>query len=166
MQLPLNLDLATMQQKWKSVLDPVIAGSANPQLVIGQAQLAFGSTTSTVFVTIPQSPLVQINVQEPGTFEVSGVFHTENTVAGQNCFLQIACIQGTVQMLRNSPTMQGQSSATANGCSTSPYLLCTITQPGTYIFALQLKVSAGTCDLRNDVFKEGQALIIKEIPNG
>lgn len=163
MQLPINLPLEMMQARWKSILDPLLSDDGGNQVVVGPAQTQIDTTASTSYVTLTYSPIIDFVANTTGNYQINGTFFIENTTANALTSIQIASTLGAPTILFKQDAAEGQSSASANGVSVSPYVLAKLNQNTRYKFELQMKVSSGTGRLRNDIFTAGQALIARAI---
>lgn len=152
-----------MQTKWKSIIDPLLSDDSTAQLVIGTPQTQIDTTASTSFVTLSFSPTLDFVADATGKYQISGTFFIENTTANALTSIQIASTLGNPTILFKQDAAEGQSSASANGVSVSPFVLVKLNQNTRYKFELQMKVSSGTGRLRNDIFTAGQALIARAV---
>lgn len=152
-----------MQTKWKAIIDPLLSDDSTAQLVIGTAQTQIDTTASTTFVTLQYSPVLDFVADASRKYEIFGTFFIENTTANALTSVQITSTLGNPTILFPQGAAEGQSSASANGVSVSPFVFVKLKQNTRYKFELQMKVTSGTGRLRNDIFTSGQALIAKAV---
>lgn len=156
-QLPLISDPDMMQQRWKSLLDPILAGSAR-QLEIGPIVKVAGSTGSTTYVTTNNALTLDFTAASDATYRIDATVFLDSSSTGQVTFCRIQPLLGNPNV-----SFSQEAACFGNGGSVAPYLLAQLKEGTRYTFALQLKVSGGTGGLRNDIPSNGQALVAQEL---
>lgn len=126
-------------------------------VVIGSSQTSIATTTSTSYVTPTNAPTLSFVSTKTGRFKVSGSFALDGS-ASQDTYCKITLTIGSgTTIFTQEAVVEG-----TNTVSVSPYTICQLTVNTSYTFALQMKVSGGTGELRNDIFTNGHALILEE----
>jgi hypothetical protein len=117
------------------------------QVVVGTAQTALGTTSSTTYATPTNAPTVSITALYTATYVISGTIAYDNSTSGKQSWMQINATTGAPTILiAQEVTMQGTSTV-----SDSPYTLANLISGSSYVFTLQAKTtSGGTAEIRSD----------------
>lgn len=167
-QLPLNLDLPTMQSKWKSILDPVVAQSSSPlQFLIGPVQNLDGTVPVNVLSPPTNTLVVGFTATGTGYYEISTTgFQMYNSVSASELIAQIVTTSGAPLPVQGiTPKVHTTSVATFGDSGDEfTYKIVSywyLTAGASYVFKLYGQTSTGTLTFR---FSDNPAaFIVKQV---
>lgn len=161
-QLPLITDPAMMQQRWKSLLDPVLA-STEPTFVLSDKLSSALSLNTLTFSALSSTAVISISPSDDTMFMIScSNIPADNTTAGSRSRIALNPIVGNPEIVVQGDVVFDTSAALAsNPLPTSPYLICKVSGGSTYTFQLQGLVTSGTLEARFDL--NNGYLIAKEM---